>query len=186
MCVFLATKSANHSWWVTSSWYCVSKDFLKKRSAQSQMVRDCFCTTTAGPSHFNTGHWRVCARSALLSFGWIFQFTLHQQYTLRIPWLTLKIPKAPCLALFITLSFHTQHLEMSSISAASTNDSMQMAPYLWTCDLNLAPALWGAHLHFWLHVSHLHLGISLNLKPSIHFSSHHQERFLETMKGVTP
>ena len=108
MCVFLATKSANHSWWVTSSWSCVSKDFLKKRSAQSQMVRDCFCTTTAGPSHFNTGHWRVCARSALLSFGWIFQFTLHQQYTLRMPWLTLKIPKAPCLALFITLSFHTQ------------------------------------------------------------------------------
>ena len=94
------------------------------------MARDCFCTTTAGPSHFNTDHWRVCARSALLGFGWIFQFTLSKQYTLRIPWLTLKIPKAPSLALFITLSFHTQHLEISSISAASTNDSMQMAPHL--------------------------------------------------------
>lgn len=53
----------------------------------------------------NTGtnlidHRRVCACSTLLSFGWIFQFILHQQHTLRVPWLTLKIPKAPSLALF--------------------------------------------------------------------------------------
>lgn len=59
------------------------------------------------PSHFNTGHWRgYAAFSHLQRFGWIFNL-LSISSILWIPWLTLKNSLAPCLALFITLSFHT-------------------------------------------------------------------------------
>ena len=87
----------------------VSKDFLKTAMLNHRLSVAAFCATTAGPSRSNTDHCRVCACSTLLSFGWIFQFILHQQHTLRVPWLTLKIPKAPSLAVFTypTLFPHT-------------------------------------------------------------------------------
>lgn len=92
----------------------------------SHIIHGCFCATTAQLSTSNRDRCRIRARSTLLGFGWFHQFTLPPAlYFERSTAYSLKIPKASSSALS-PRSLYIQHLDVSSISTASTNASMQM------------------------------------------------------------
>lgn len=158
-----------------------------EKICQSQMVRDCFCATTAGPESFlNTGHWRVCARAqpyeVLMDFPLYPPSAVYFENSLAYSKNSLSSLLS---SLYHTLIPHTTPGNVIHFVQQTT--LCRWLPYLWTCDLNLALSFVRSTSPFLITCQSSPLGDFLNsLKPSIHFLLHHQERFLETMKGVTP